>query len=131
MFWSLLDQLFQNLKDKLKKGSSNLIFMDVTRYFMTITEAAQLVIQAGSMGENCEVFVLDMGESIKIRDLINKMIKLSGLSIKDIKNPNGDIEVKIIGLRIGEKLYEELLIGDNPQKTYHKKIKSTRSFYTI
>ena len=95
---------------------------EVTRYFMTLTEAAQLVIQAGAMGKDAEVFVLDMGKSIKIKDLIIKMITLSGLSIKNDKNPQGDIEIKITGLRPGEKLYEELLIGDNPGKTSHEKI---------
>ena len=78
------------------------------------------------MAEKCEVFVLDMGESVKIKDLINKMIKLSGLSIKNDKNLDGDIEIKITGLRPGEKLYEELLIGDNPQKTYHEKIQKAQ-----
>ncbi len=110
-------------KKQIKEGGPvTLTHKDVTRYFMTITEAAQLVIQAGSMGKDSEVFVLDMGKSIKILDLINKMINLSGFTIKDSKNPNGDIEIKIIGLRPGEKLYEELLIGDNPQKTNHSKI---------
>ena len=89
------------------------------------TEAAQLVIQAGSMGKHSEVFVLDMGESIKIRDLINKMISLSGFTIKNNNNPKGDIEIIITGLRPGEKLYEELLIGDNPKKTNHPKIQKT------
>jgi FlaA1/EpsC-like NDP-sugar epimerase len=89
---------------------------------MTITEASQLVIQAGAMSLGCEVFVLDMGESVKIKDLVYKMIKLSGLTVKDTENLEGDIEVKIIGLRSGEKLYEELLLGDNPEKTYHEKI---------
>ena len=89
---------------------------------MTVTEASQLVIQAGAMSEGCEVFVLDMGKSIKIIDLIYKMIKLSGLIVKDAKNLEGDIEVKITGLRPGEKLYEELLLGGNLQKTYHEKI---------
>ena len=103
-------------------GPVTLTHEEVTRYFMTLTEAAQLVIQAGAMGKNAEVFVLDMGKSIKIKDLIIKMITLSGLSIKDDKNPQGDIEVKITGLRPGEKLYEELLIGDNPEKTSHEKI---------
>jgi FlaA1/EpsC-like NDP-sugar epimerase len=103
-------------------GPVTLTHMDVTRYFMTIPEAAQLVIQAGAMGKNSEVFVLDMGKSVKIRDLIYKMITLSGLTLKDSQNPNGDIEIKIIGLRSGEKLYEELLIGENPQKTNHPKI---------
>tara|TARA_E500000178_G_scaffold313860_1_gene331691 strand:- start:279 stop:2213 length:1935 start_codon:yes stop_codon:yes gene_type:complete len=110
-------------KKQIKEGGPvTLTHEDVTRYFMTVQEAAQLVIQAGAMGKNSEVFVLDMGESVKIRDLIYKMITLSGLTIKDQKNPSGDIEVKIIGLRPGEKLFEELLIGDNPQKTKHSKI---------
>jgi len=103
-------------------GPVTLTHEEVTRYFMTLTEAAQLVIQAGSMGKDAEVFVLDMGKSIKIKDLIVKMITLSGLSIKNDKNPLGDIEIKITGLRPGEKLYEELLIGDNPKKTSHEKI---------
>ena len=110
-------------KRQIKEGGPiTLTHPDVTRYFMTITEASQLVIQAGSMAENCEVYVLDMGESVKIKDLIYKMIKLSGLSIKDDKNLDGDIEIKITGLRPGEKLYEELLIGDNPEKTNHERI---------
>jgi len=114
-------------KRQIKEGGPvTLTHPDVTRYFMTITEAAQLVIQAGAMSEKCEVFVLDMGKSIKIKDLINKMIKLSGLSIKDDENLDGDIEIIITGLRSGEKLYEELLIGDNPQKTYHKKIQKAK-----
>ena len=104
-------------------GPITLTHPDVTRYFMTITEASELVIQAGAMTDSCEVFVLDMGESIKIKDLIYKMIKLSGLAIKDAQNLEGDIEVKITGLRTGEKLYEELLIGNNPQETSHEKIK--------
>jgi len=110
-------------KKQIKEGGPvTLTHPDVTRYFMTITEASQLVIQAGAMAKKCEVFVLDMGKSVKIKDLIYKMIHLSGLSIKDSKNLDGDIEIEIIGLRAGEKLYEELLIGDNPQKTFHKKI---------
>jgi len=103
-------------------GPVTLTHPEVTRYFMTITEASQLVIQAGAMSLGCEVFVLDMGESVKIKDLVYKMIKLSGLTVKDTENLEGDIEVKIIGLRSGEKLYEELLLGDNPEKTYHEKI---------
>jgi len=114
-------------KQQIKEGGPlTLTHPDVTRYFMTITEASQLVIQAGAMAEKCEVFVLDMGESVKIKDLIDKMIKLSGLSIKDDKNLDGDIQIKITGLRPGEKLYEELLIGDNPQKTYHEKIQKAQ-----
>jgi len=96
---------------------------------MRLTEASQLVIQAGSMSESCVVFVLDIGQSVKIKDLVYKMIKLSGLTIKDDKNFDGDIEVKIIGPRPGEKLYEELLLGDNPQKTYHEKIQKAEDPY--
>jgi FlaA1/EpsC-like NDP-sugar epimerase len=117
-------------KKQIKQGGPiTLTHPDVTRYFMTITEASQLVIQAAVMAEKCEVFVLDMGESIRIKDLIDKMIKLSGLSTKDSKNLDGDIEIKIIGLRPGEKLYEELLIGDNPQKTYHEKIQKAQDSF--
>jgi FlaA1/EpsC-like NDP-sugar epimerase len=89
----------------------------ITRYFMTIPEAAQLVIQAGAMAKGGDVFVLDMGESVKIIDLARKMIELSGLTVQDGQNPEGDIAIEITGLRPGEKLYEELLIGDNPQPT--------------
>lgn len=106
----------------IEGGPVTLTNKNVTRYFMTITEAAQLVIQAGAMSKHAEVFVLDMGKSIKILDLINKMISLFGFSIKDKTNINGDIEIKVIGLRPGEKLYEELLLGDNPKKTKHPKI---------
>ena len=114
-------------KQQIKEGGPvTLTHPDVTRYFMTITEASQLVIQAGAMAKKCEVFILDMGESIKIKDLIVKMIRLSGLSIKDHKNLDGDIEIKITGLRPGEKLYEELLLGDNPEKTYHEKIQKAQ-----
>jgi len=113
-------------KSQINKGGPvTLTHKDVTRYFMTITEAAQLVIQAGAMGKHSEVFVLDMGKSIKIKSLIHRMIILSGLTVKDSKNLNGDIEIKITGLRPGEKLYEELLIGNNPQKTIHPKIQKT------
>lgn len=114
-------------KQQIKQGGPvTLTHPDVTRYFMTIPEAAQLVIQAGAMSNKCDVFVLDMGKSIKIIDLIYRIIDLSGLTVKDNKNPYGDIEIKIIGLRPGEKLYEELLLGDNPQVTKHKKIKKAQ-----
>ena len=109
-------------KQIINGGPITLTHKDVTRYFMTVTEAAQLVIQAGAMGRNSEVFVLDMGQSVKIRDLIYKMVNLLGFTIKDNENPAGDIEIKITGLRPGEKLYEELLIGDDPQNTNHQKI---------
>ena len=114
-------------KKQIKEGGPvTLTHQDVTRYFMTITEAAQLVIQAGAMGKKSEVFVLDMGKSVKINNLIHKMIKLSGFKVKNKNNLSGDIEVKIIGLRPGEKLYEELLIGNDPQKTTHPKILMTK-----
>ncbi|MGC6369529.1 polysaccharide biosynthesis protein [Pseudomonas sp. K2I15] len=96
----------------------------ITRYFMTIPEAAQLVIQAGSMGQGGDVFVLDMGEPVKIVELAEKMIHLSGLSIRSDKNPQGDIAIEFTGLRPGEKLYEELLIGDNVVATQHPMIMS-------
>ncbi|MCF2947686.1 polysaccharide biosynthesis protein [Paraglaciecola aquimarina] len=95
---------------------------DITRYFMTIPEAAQLVIQAGAMGANGEVFVLDMGESVKIVDLAKKMAHLMGHGLKTDENPDGDIELKISGLRPGEKLYEELLIDDADTTTQHPRI---------
>ncbi|SHJ28952.1 polysaccharide biosynthesis protein [Halodesulfovibrio aestuarii] len=95
---------------------------DITRYFMTIPEAAQLVIQAGAMGVGGDVFVLDMGNSVKILDMARRMVLLSGKTIKDAEQPNGDIEISVVGLRPGEKLYEELLVGDNVQKTEHPKI---------
>lgn len=94
----------------------------IIRYFMTIPEAAQLVIQAGAMGQGGDVFVLDMGEPIRIVDLAKRMIHLSGLEIKDAGHPDGDIEISFTGLRPGEKLYEELLIGDNVSKTSHARI---------
>ena len=93
---------------------------------MTIKEAAELVIQAGAMSQGGDVFVLDMGEPIKIYDLAKKMIQLYGLKIKDKDNPNGDIEILITGLRPGEKLYEELLLENNPLKTLHPKIFKTQ-----
>jgi FlaA1/EpsC-like NDP-sugar epimerase len=96
----------------------------ITRYFMTIPEAAQLVIQAGSMGEGGDVFVLDMGEPVKIVELAEKMVHLSGLSIRSERNPHGDISIEFTGLRPGEKLYEELLIGDNVASTEHPMIMS-------
>lgn len=103
-------------------GPITLTHPDITRFFMTIPEAAQLVIQAGAMAKGGDVFVLDMGESVKIADLARRMIELSGLSLRDESNPEGDIEIVVTGLRPGEKLYEELMLGDNPQPTLHPKI---------
>jgi len=103
-------------------GPITLTDPEVTRFFMTIPEAAQLVIQAGAMAQGGDVFVLDMGEPVKIGDLARRMVELSGLAVRDAKNPEGDIEILVTGLRPGEKLYEELLIGDNPQPTTHPRI---------
>lgn len=94
----------------------------MTRYFMTIPEAAQLVIQAAAMANGGDVFVLDMGQPVKILDLAKRMVELSGLTVQDSNNPMGDIEIQVTGLRPGEKLYEELLIGDNPLPTSHPRI---------
>jgi FlaA1/EpsC-like NDP-sugar epimerase len=106
----------------LKGGPITLTHRDIIRYFMTIPEAAQLVIQAGAMAKGGEVFVLDMGDPVRIDDLARTMIRLSGLTIRDESNPDGDIEIVETGLRPGEKLYEELLIGDNPRNTHHPRI---------
>lgn len=117
-------------RKQIKKGGPiTLTHEDITRYFMTIPEAAQLVIQAGSMGEGGDVFVLDMGEPVRIYDLARKMVHLMGLELKNKQNPNGDIEIKITGLRPGEKLYEELLIGDDEKPTRHPRIKAANEVY--
>ena len=110
-------------REQIKNGGPvTLTHHDITRYFMTIPEAAQLVMQAGAMGTGGDVFVLDMGEPVRIIDLARKMIELSGLSLRDESKPDGDIEIAITGLRPGEKLFEELLIGDNPIPTQHQRI---------
>lgn len=103
-------------------GPITLTHSEVTRYFMTIPEAAQLVIQAGAMAKGGDVFLLDMGQPVKIIDLARRMVELSGLTVKDEHDPDGDIEIEVTGLRPGEKLYEELLIGDTPQPTLHPRI---------
>ncbi len=102
---------------------------EITRFFMTIPEAVQLVIQAGAMGKGGDVFVLDMGEPVKIVDLAKRMIHLSGLELKDDAHPDGDIEIKYTGLRPGEKLYEELLIGENVSGTEHPAIMKAQEHY--
>jgi FlaA1/EpsC-like NDP-sugar epimerase len=107
-------------------GPLTVTHVDVTRYFMTIPEAAQLVLQAGAMGQGGDVFVLDMGEPVRILDLARRMIQLSGLTVRDAAHPSGDVEIAITGLRNGEKLYEELLIGDNPEPTEHPRIMKAR-----
>ena len=110
-------------------GPVTITHPEVIRYFMTIPEAAQLVVQAGAMAEGGEVFVLDMGEPVKIIDLARNMIELSGLTVRDDARPDGDIELKIVGLRPGEKLYEELLIGEDPQTTSHSRILKANEKY--
>ena len=110
-------------KKQIKEGGPITVTdANMVRYFMTIPEAVELVIQAGAMGEGGDVFVLDMGEPVKIYDLAVKMIQLSGLQVLDDNNPDGDIEIKYTGLRPGEKLYEELLVGDNVTETENKLI---------
>lgn len=104
-------------------GPITVTHADITRFFMTIPEAAQLVIQAGALGTGGDVFVLDMGEPVKIIDMARRMILLSGKTVKDEQCPSGDISISIVGLRPGEKLYEELLVGENVKDTEHPKIK--------
>jgi FlaA1/EpsC-like NDP-sugar epimerase len=110
-------------REQIKNGGPiTLTHTDITRYFMTIPEAAQLVIQAGAMGQGGDVFVLDMGQPVKIIDLARRMVELSGMKVRDKLRPDGDIELTVTGLRPGEKLYEELLIGENPKPTQHARI---------
>ena len=116
---SVVPRFRQQIRDG---GPITLTHPEVTRYFMTIPEAAQLVIQAGAMAKGGDVFVLDMGQPVKIMDLARRMVELSGLTVRDEEHPEGDIEIAVTGLRPGEKLYEELLIGDNPKPTVHPRI---------
>ena len=114
-------------RQQIKNGGPiTLTHRDITRYFMTIPEAAELVIQAGAMASGGEVFVLDMGEPLRIADLARRMVELSGMTVRDEDHPGGDIEIRVVGLRPGEKLYEELLIGDNPLPTPHPRIMKAR-----
>jgi FlaA1/EpsC-like NDP-sugar epimerase len=110
-------------REQIRKGGPvTVTHKDIIRYFMTIPEASQLVIQAGAMGKGGDVFVLDMGEPVRIADLARRMIHLMGLEVRDNDHPNGDIEIKFSGLRPGEKLYEELLVGNNVRNTEHSRI---------
>jgi len=124
---SVVPKFRRQIKDG---GPITLTHQDIERYFMTIPEAAQLVIQAGAMAEGGDVFVLDMGQPVKIFDLAKRMIDLSGLTLRDENNPDGDIGIEIIGLRPGEKLYEELLIGNNPIPTKHERIMQAKEAVT-
>ncbi|SEA28714.1 nucleoside-diphosphate sugar epimerase/dehydratase [Alkalimonas amylolytica] len=110
-------------REQIRRGGPvTVTHKDIIRYFMTITEAAQLVIQAGAMGKGGDVFVLDMGEPVRIDDLARRMIHLMGLEVKDAQHPEGDIEIRYTGLRPGEKLFEELIIGQNIRETAHPRI---------
>jgi len=112
-------------REQIKNGGPvTVTHPEIIRYFMTIPEASQLVIQAGSMGKGGDVFVLDMGAPVKISDLATKMIRLSGMTVTDKQNPDGDISIEYTGLRPGEKLFEELLIGDDVTQTDHRRIMS-------
>ena len=120
---SVVPRFRQQIRDG---GPVTLTHADITRYFMTIPEAAQLVIQAGAMAKGGDVFVLDMGEPVKIIELAKRLIELSGLTLRNEQKPDGDIAIETIGLRPGEKLYEELLIGENPESTSHPRIVKAR-----
>jgi FlaA1/EpsC-like NDP-sugar epimerase len=110
-------------REQIRKGGPvTVTHRDIIRYFMTIPEAAELVIQAGSMAEGGDVFVLDMGKPVRIRDLAYRMVNLMGLTVRDDENPDGDIDIDYVGLRPAEKLYEELLIGSNVTGTRHPRI---------
>ena len=134
-FGNVLDSsgsIIPRIKKQIKDGGPvTLTHLDVTRYFMTIPEAAQLVIQAGALSRGSDVFLLEMGDPVKILDLMKRVILLSGLTIKDKDNADGDIEIQIIGLRPGEKLHEELFLGNNPQKTEHPKILKAEEDFTL
>ncbi|GAM73821.1 UDP-N-acetylglucosamine 4,6-dehydratase [Vibrio ishigakensis] len=116
-------------KQIVEGGPITITHKDITRYFMTIPEASQLVIQAGAMAEGGDVFVLDMGEPVKIVDLAENLIRLSGLVPKTEQDPYGDVEITFTGLRPGEKLYEELLVGEEELDTEHSQIKRANEVY--
>jgi hypothetical protein len=119
-------------RDQIAKGGPVTVTdKHVTRYFMMIPEAAHLVIQASEMAAGGEVFLLNMGEPVKIFDLAKLMIELSGMTVRDENNPQGDIDIQFTGLRPGEKLYEELLIGNNPMPTNHPLIMKANENYLI
>lgn len=117
-------------REQIKNGGPiTLTHPDITRFFMSMPEAAQLVIQAGAMGTGGDVFVLDMGQPVRIHDLACRMVEMSGLRLKTADQPEGDIEITITGLRPGEKLFEELLIGNNPKPTQHARIMKANEEY--
>lgn len=132
-FGNVLDSsgsVVPKFREQIKLGGPvTVTHPEVTRFFMTITEAAQLVLQAGAMAEGGDVFLLDMGEPVKIMDLARRMIELSGYVLQDEKNREGDIAIEISGLRPGEKLFEELLIGENPMLTSHPRIMKSKEVF--
>ena len=125
---SVVPKFRQQIRDG---GPVTVTHPEVTRYFMTLPEAAQLVIQAGAMAKGGDLFVLNMGHPVKIMDLARRMVELSGLTVKDEVETGGDIEIVLTGLRPGEKLYEELLIGNNPEKTIHPRIMRAQENFII
>ena len=129
-FGNVLDSsgsVVQRFRKQIRLGGPvTVTHQEITRYFMSIPEATQLVLQASAMAESGEVFVLDMGEPVKIDELARNMIRLSGMSVRDADHPNGDIEIAYVGLRPGEKLYEELFIGEDTLETAHPRIRMAR-----
>jgi FlaA1/EpsC-like NDP-sugar epimerase len=125
---SVVPKFRQQIRDG---GPITLTHPEITRYFMTIPEASQLVIQAGAMSKGGDVFVLDMGSPVRIIDLARRMVELSGLTVRDELDPDGDIEIEISGLRPGEKLFEELLIGDDPKPTSHLRIMKAHEDFIV
>ncbi len=125
---SVVPKFRQQIRDG---GPITLTHSEITRYFMTISEAAQLVIQAGAMSEGGDVFLLDMGSPVKVIDLARRMVELSGLTVRDESNPDGDIGIEISCLRPGEKLYEELLISDDPKPTSHSRIMKANEAFIV
>jgi FlaA1/EpsC-like NDP-sugar epimerase len=129
-FGNVLDSsgsVVQRFREQIRDGGPvTVTHKDITRFFMSIPEATQLVLQASAMAEQGEVFVLDMGEPVKIADLARNMITLSGMTVRDEKNPHGDIAIEYVGLRPGEKLYEELFVGEDTQDTAHPGIQMAR-----
>jgi UDP-N-acetylglucosamine 4,6-dehydratase len=129
-FGNVLDSsgsVVQRFRKQISAGGPvTVTHRDITRFFMSIPEATQLVLQASAMAMKGEVFVLDMGEPVKIADLARNMINLSGMTVRDEQNPAGDIEVRYVGLRPGEKLYEELFVGEETLETTHPRIKMAK-----
>jgi FlaA1/EpsC-like NDP-sugar epimerase len=129
-FGNVLDSsgsVVQRFRKQIGEGGPiTVTHRDITRFFMSIPEATQLVLQASALAKKGEVFVLEMGEAIKIADLARNMINLAGLTVRDEHNPGGDIEIQFVGLRPGEKLYEELFVGDETLDTAHPRIRMAR-----